>query len=233
MKIFHVISIVPVLLTILSPMPAKTAVPGGDKSSGTFPQTAAQQNFTQPGRQSPASDSFSPEADSEFQSELEKRTPPEHTFYLNAGLGYIDLAKVSDNPDPALCFSAGYQWCSKSGIGAGFHYSGYHFDGTLYKGTSLEAKREISTHYAGLETFYKRPKGCHWLLSVVQGFGYLTYRRTDLVLNGLGGHTGAICEYSLGPHVGLSVNLIAYNGTFFNKYQMVEVDFTAGIRFYL
>lgn len=139
---------------------------------------------------------------------LVPRNRSQHTLFIEAGY-LVNLStihfKASDKGslNEGLNLTAGYNWTSRRGLGAG----------VIYSGGFLSARRDgvartARLHYVAPEFVARQRVGRRWLFREAVGIGYGYYVRTygdnRAGRGGIGQHERASVEYMLTRWLGLS-----------------------------
>lgn len=142
---------------------------------------------------------------------LAPRGRSQHTFFANAGytaiLSTIYLAESSSGSlNEGFDITAGYNWTSRRGFGAGVIYSGGFVSAER---NGLE--RTSRFHYVAPEFVARQRAGRRWLFRESAGIGYGRYIRSygDLKgsRGGVGIHESVSVEYMLTRHIGLGATV--------------------------
>ena len=142
---------------------------------------------------------------------LAPRGRSQHTFFANAGytaiLSTIYLRESSSGSlNEGLEITAGYNWTSRRGFGAGIVYSG-----GFLAAERNGIRRTSRIHYIAPEFVARQRAGRRWLFRESAGIGYGRYIRsygdTSGSRGGVGIHESASVEFMLGRHIGLGAGI--------------------------
>ena len=177
---------------------------------------------------------------------LVPRGRSQHTLVVNAGYTAIlspwyFRESTSGSLTEGCDITAGYNWTSRRGLGAGIIYSGGFFSAER---NGLE--RTVRLHYIAPEFVARQRAGRRWLFRESAGIGYGRYIRSygDVrgSRGGVGIHESASVEFMLTHHLGLSAGvsgqwLIADSpdvgdGMELNLVGIFRFQFGGGLRFY-
>lgn len=135
----------------------------------------------------------------------------QHTFFATAGhltnLSTIHF-KASDEGslNTGVNLTAGYNWTSRRGLGAGVIYSG-----GFISARRNEITRTARVHYIAAEFVARQQAGRRWLFREAVGAGYGRYARgygqTHASRGGLGLHEHVSVEYMITRRLGLSAEI--------------------------
>lgn len=162
--------------------------------------TSAGKQTAQPGR-----------AQSLRAQHLAPRDRPQHTFFANAAytavISTLYLAESSSGSlNEGYDISAGYNWTSRRGFGAGIVYSG-----GFISAERNGIRRTSRIHYIAPEFVARQRAGRRWLFRESAGIGYGRYIRsygdTSGSRGGVGIHESASVEFMLGRHIGLGAGI--------------------------
>ncbi len=142
---------------------------------------------------------------------LAPRDRPQHTFFANAAytavISTLYLAESSSGSlNEGYDISAGYNWTSRRGFGAGIVYSG-----GFISAERNGIRRTSRIHYIAPEFVARQRAGRRWLFRESAGIGYGRYIRsygdTSGSRGGVGIHESASVEFMLGRHIGLGAGI--------------------------
>lgn len=142
---------------------------------------------------------------------LAPRDRPQHTFFANAAytavISTLYLAESSSGSlNEGYDISAGYNWTSRRGFGAGIVYSG-----GFLSAERNGIRRTSRIHYIAPEFVARQRAGRRWLFRESAGIGYGRYIRsygdTSGSRGGVGIHESASVEFMLGRHIGLGAGI--------------------------
>ena len=142
---------------------------------------------------------------------LAPRNRSQHTFFANAAytavISTLYLAESSSGSlNEGYDISAGYNWTSRRGFGAGIVYSG-----GFLAAERNGIRRTSRIHYIAPEFVARQRAGRRWLFRESAGIGYGRYIRsygdTSGSRGGVGIHESASVEFMLGRHIGLGAGI--------------------------